>query len=138
MNLPRVLTAIVTPFVDNQIDYDSFLKLVDNQLSENTGIVLFGTTGECPTVETQEKKQILSTVFLNYTKFIDNMTQLKEKQLELFQNTEWIEKNIEEIIPISIEKISPTALSQSEINELYKSLLSPIYLIFMDFCFYIH
>jgi hypothetical protein len=71
----------------------------------------------------QENIKIIKMMENENTKFIDNMTQLKEKQLELFQNTEWIEKNIEEIIPISIEKISPTALSQSEINELYKSCI---------------
>lgn len=68
MSLPRVLTAIVTPFTnDNKIDYDSLDDLIKFQLShKETGIVLFGTTGECPTIEKEERLEIIEYISKNY------------------------------------------------------------------------
>ena len=68
----------------------------------------------------KENAKIITMIENENTQFIDKMKQLKEKQLELFQNTEWIKKNIEEKIPILIK---PGVLSQSKINELYKSTI---------------
>lgn len=48
-------TAIVTPFKDNKIDFDSLEKLVEWQISEGTAaIAAVGTTGEAPTLDIQE------------------------------------------------------------------------------------
>lgn len=71
MSLPRLLTAIVTPFLQNShVDYESLLNLIDYQFSHsNVGIVLFGTTGECPTVTDNERDIILEYVSKKYNCF---------------------------------------------------------------------
>jgi 4-hydroxy-tetrahydrodipicolinate synthase len=71
MSLPRVLTAIVTPFLQNgNIDIESLLDLIDYQFShKNVGIVLFGTTGECPTLTDSERNYILEIVSKKYNAF---------------------------------------------------------------------
>ena len=54
-----VLTALVTPFKDNQIDIPSLQKLVRGQLNGGIhGLIVLGTTGESPTLTYKEKKQI--------------------------------------------------------------------------------
>lgn len=72
--LPRVLTAIVTPFTNNyQIDYNTFCDLVRYQLShEDTGIVLFGTTGECPTVDKEERIMMMRLVMQLFPNELNN------------------------------------------------------------------
>ncbi len=48
-------TAIVTPFKDDKIDFESFNKLIDFQIDEGIdGIVFCGTTGENPTLTKDE------------------------------------------------------------------------------------
>lgn len=59
----RVLTAIVTPFTESgQIDNDSLIELIRFQIYNNCGVVLFGTTGECPTITHNEMKDIFENV----------------------------------------------------------------------------
>jgi 4-hydroxy-tetrahydrodipicolinate synthase len=63
MSYPRVLTAIVTPFDESdKIDIDSMIELIRFQTLNNCGIVLFGTTGECPTITENERKQVYWTI----------------------------------------------------------------------------
>ena len=65
--LPRVLTAIVTPFDEHdKIDMDSFIELIRFQLLHDCGVVLFGTTGECPTVSDYERANIYINVVKNF------------------------------------------------------------------------
>ncbi len=52
-------TAVTTPFVDNQIDIETLYDHIKFLISNNSGIVLFGTTGECPTLSNSEKYQIM-------------------------------------------------------------------------------
>ena len=54
---PSVWTALVTPFLaDDQIDWNSFEKLIKTQLEAGTtGLIICGTTGEAPALETSEK-----------------------------------------------------------------------------------
>lgn len=53
-------TALVTPFRDGQIDYDAFAALVERQVAAGIdGIVPVGTTGESPTVDTDEHIEIV-------------------------------------------------------------------------------
>lgn len=73
--LPRVLTAIVTPFNSNnndKIDVDSMIELIRFQILNNCGVVLFGTTGECPTITDDERKTIYTNIVKNFNenKFI--------------------------------------------------------------------
>ncbi len=71
MSLPRVLTAIVTPFLQNgNIDFESLTDLINYQFShQNVGVVLFGTTGECPTLTDTERDIILEYVSNKYNTF---------------------------------------------------------------------
>lgn len=57
-------TALVTPFQsDYSIDFAGLKKLVELQISGGTNfLVVQGTTGESPTLSSDEKKQILETV----------------------------------------------------------------------------
>lgn len=70
--LSRVLTAIVTPFTeDNKIDYDSLIELIRFQLLNNCGIVLFGTTGECPNIEYGERICIYNLIMKHFNNDLD-------------------------------------------------------------------
>lgn len=61
--LKGAITAIVTPFKDNKVDYDMFEKLIEFQITNDIdGIVVCGTTGESSTLSLDEKKQIISFV----------------------------------------------------------------------------
>ncbi len=64
MKIKGTYTALVTPFKkDKSIDYKSLEKLLNLQIDAGVqGIVLFGTTGESPTIDTFEKHKILKVV----------------------------------------------------------------------------
>ena len=55
------LVAIVTPMKeDGALDLAAFRKLIDWHVSEGTdGIVVVGTTGESPTVDFDEHKELI-------------------------------------------------------------------------------
>ncbi|MCH5198896.1 MAG: 4-hydroxy-tetrahydrodipicolinate synthase [Oscillospiraceae bacterium] len=54
-------TAIVTPMSENGIDYESFGKLIDWQISEGIdAIVVAGTSGEASTLTDEEHKEVIS------------------------------------------------------------------------------
>lgn len=62
-----VLTALVTPFNSTGlVDYESLDKIIKHQLDGGCGIVLFGTTGECPTLSNKERIQIMRFIKENY------------------------------------------------------------------------
>lgn len=53
-------TAIITPFDSNGIILNSFKKLINFQLENNTdAIIVCGTTGESATMSLDEKKQAI-------------------------------------------------------------------------------
>ena len=55
--------AIVTPFKNDQVDYDSLGKLIEMHVEQGTsGLVPCGTTGESPTVSHVEHKEIIRFV----------------------------------------------------------------------------
>lgn len=60
----RVITAMITPFDDSdKIDFKAVEKLVNHLIQTGTSaIVVSGTTGESPTLDTQEKKDLLKFV----------------------------------------------------------------------------
>jgi 4-hydroxy-tetrahydrodipicolinate synthase len=61
--LQGVLTAIVTPMRDGQVDYDALTKLVDWQIAEGVdGIVAVGTTGESATLDMKEHVDVIAHV----------------------------------------------------------------------------
>ena len=60
--LGEVLTAIVTPFnEDGSVDYDRFRELATHLVDNGSdGLVVFGTTGESPTLSDDEKLELLA------------------------------------------------------------------------------
>lgn len=58
--IPSLYTALITPFNDRGIDYDGFLSNIQDQIKGQVkGIVLFGTTGEAPTINSEESIELL-------------------------------------------------------------------------------
>lgn len=58
-----VATALITPFVDDKIDYDNLERLVKHQLEGNIdALVINGTTGEPTTMTHKERTKVASTV----------------------------------------------------------------------------
>lgn len=64
MNFGSVLTAMVTPFnKSGDIDFDQTTKVVEHLLANGTeGLVVAGTTGESPTLSSQEKLDLFKHV----------------------------------------------------------------------------
>ena len=55
-----VFTALITPFYNGKIDYESLEKLIEYQISNGVqGLVLLGTTGESATLDEQEHDELL-------------------------------------------------------------------------------
>jgi 4-hydroxy-tetrahydrodipicolinate synthase len=62
MMLRGTLTALVTPFKDNRVDFDALERLVEWQIASGIhGLVACGSTGEFATLTQQEQKEILKT-----------------------------------------------------------------------------
>ncbi|MBM7553602.1 4-hydroxy-tetrahydrodipicolinate synthase [Thalassobacillus pellis] len=64
MNFGQVLTAMVTPFDQNgEIDFHATRRLVNHLIANGTdGLVVAGTTGETPTLTTEEKLALFRCV----------------------------------------------------------------------------
>ena len=57
------LVALVTPFAEGEIDFETLRELVNFQIQSGTdGIVPVGTTGESPTLSHEENKQVIKVV----------------------------------------------------------------------------
>jgi 4-hydroxy-tetrahydrodipicolinate synthase len=57
------LVALVTPFADGQVDYETLRELVEFQVQSGTdGIVPVGTTGESPTLSHEENNEVVRVV----------------------------------------------------------------------------
>lgn len=55
-----VFTALVTPFKDDQIDWNAFDALIDTQINAGvTGLVPVGTTGEAATLSDEEAEAVI-------------------------------------------------------------------------------
>ncbi len=60
MSFSGTYTALITPFRDGQIDGPAFKSLIDRQIAAGiTGIVPVGTTGESPTLDTEEHIEVI-------------------------------------------------------------------------------
>jgi 4-hydroxy-tetrahydrodipicolinate synthase len=61
LDLGRIATAMVTPFQENgDIDFEAVERLIEYILANGTdSIVVCGTTGESPTLSTEEKLQLI-------------------------------------------------------------------------------
>lgn len=57
------LVALITPFSDGQVDYETLTELIEFHLESGTdGIVPVGTTGESPTLSHKENKEVVEHV----------------------------------------------------------------------------
>lgn len=63
MKLQGAITALVTPFTRNGgVNYDKLAELIEFQIENGAaGIVLLGTTGEAPTIRSDEAEHIIRT-----------------------------------------------------------------------------
>ncbi|MDE0151443.1 MAG: 4-hydroxy-tetrahydrodipicolinate synthase [Bdellovibrionales bacterium] len=60
MKFKGIITALITPFYQGELDKHSFIQLIKNQLDEGVdGFVLNGTTGESPTLKEEEVSQVV-------------------------------------------------------------------------------
>ena len=60
MKYQGLYTAIGTPFKNGKVDYDAFKALIEAQIAGGVdGIVPMGTTGESPTVSTEEHLEVI-------------------------------------------------------------------------------
>ncbi|WP_102693892.1 4-hydroxy-tetrahydrodipicolinate synthase [Rummeliibacillus pycnus] len=64
MNFGQILTAMVTPFDQNgEIDFPATKNLINYLIANGTdGLVVAGTTGESPTLSTEEKVELFKFV----------------------------------------------------------------------------
>ena len=63
VNLKGIFTALVTPFDKGRLDEGSLVRLLEHQLEYGVqGFVVSGTTGESPTLSTEEKLELFSMV----------------------------------------------------------------------------
>lgn len=64
--LTGAITALVTPFRQNQVAYEDLRKLVEHQIKGGIdGLVPVGTTGESPTLSTEEHLEVIRAVIAN-------------------------------------------------------------------------
>lgn len=57
------IVALVTPFADGEVDFETLRELVDFHVRSGTdGIVPTGTTGESPTLNNDEHKEVIRVV----------------------------------------------------------------------------
>jgi len=58
--IQNAYTALVTPFKNGKVCFESLKKLIDFQINNGiNGILLLGTTGESPALDEQEKKEVI-------------------------------------------------------------------------------
>ncbi len=58
-----VIVALVTPFKDGEVDFETISELVEFHIEQGTdGIVPVGTTGECATLSHEEHDQVVARV----------------------------------------------------------------------------
>jgi len=54
------IVALITPFIDDNLDTENYVKIIDYHLKNGTnGVVPGGTTGESPTITHDEHKDII-------------------------------------------------------------------------------
>ena len=64
-------TALVTPFTEDGIDFDTLKKLIDFQIQQGAdALIILGTTGESSTMTLEEKKQVVKFAIDNVHKQI--------------------------------------------------------------------
>ncbi|MGA2615900.1 MAG: 4-hydroxy-tetrahydrodipicolinate synthase [Spirochaetia bacterium] len=61
-SLRGVFLPIITPFFDEQVDFDSYTRLLKHYMGKGiSGLIPLGTTGEVPTIDEEEFFRIVET-----------------------------------------------------------------------------
>lgn len=61
MKIEGVVVPLLTPFKDGNVDFESYERMVNYYIKQGVnGIIPLGTSGECPTVSSDEYKEILA------------------------------------------------------------------------------
>ena len=61
MKLTGTITAMITPFCGNKLDHNGLCANIDFQLKNGVdGILVLGTTGESPTLSSDEQEQVIT------------------------------------------------------------------------------
>ena len=62
MQLRGVWLPIITPFINDEVDYESYRNLIEHYIAKGiSGLIPLGTTGESPTVFNYEFEKIIET-----------------------------------------------------------------------------
>ena len=62
MKLRGTITAMITPFCGNKLDHNGLCANIDFQLKNGVdGILVLGTTGESPTLSSDEQEQVITS-----------------------------------------------------------------------------
>lgn len=62
MQQPRLITALITPFLNGQVDIEGLKTNIAFQLENDVeGILVLGTTGESPTLTRDERRSVITT-----------------------------------------------------------------------------
>lgn len=62
MSIPALFTALITPFLNDQLDLDGFKKnLIEQRKQGVQGLLVLGTTSESPTLSPSEKEMLLKS-----------------------------------------------------------------------------
>lgn len=91
-NISKSIVALITPFKNNQIDFEELKRICKYHLENQTdGLLLLGTTAEAEALDDEEKKQLVNFVYkIVYPKIelivgiIDNVTDKVIEQSKLF------------------------------------------------------
>lgn len=60
MRIDGIWLPIITPFLEDKIDFNSYKRMIDNYIAKGiTGIIPLGTTGESPTINEEEFEKII-------------------------------------------------------------------------------
>ncbi|RUL55751.1 MULTISPECIES: 4-hydroxy-tetrahydrodipicolinate synthase [Lysinibacillus] len=60
MDLGRIATAMITPFNEDGIDYETVERIIEHLIANGTDtIVVCGTTGESPTISEEDKLKLI-------------------------------------------------------------------------------
>ena len=55
MEINGVWLPIITPFLNNEVDYESYERLIEHYIHKGiSGLIPLGTTGESPTLSVEE------------------------------------------------------------------------------------
>lgn len=61
MHIKGTITALITPFIDDQLDQQGFIENIRYQIDQGIdGLLVLGTTGEIPTLTEEEQIQLIS------------------------------------------------------------------------------